>query len=144
MRLGSAASGKQRGFTYLWVLVAVAVLGLLLAGASDVWQTTVRRHKMEQLDWAGRQYAQAIGSYVEFSPGLGKSYPGNIADLVEDRRGAVPRRHLRELYPNPFTADGQWELVIGPDTFIHGVRARFPWDPNGPGKEWVYVRGVTR
>ena len=144
MRLGRGAYRKQRGFTYLWVLVAVAVVGLLLTGASDVWQTTARRQKMEQLDWAGRQYAQAIGSYVESSPGLATSYPGSLANLVEDRRGAVTRRHLRQLYPNPFTADGQWELVVGPDTFIHGVRVRFPWNPSGAGKEWTYVRGVTQ
>ena len=134
---------KQRGFTYLWVLVAVAILGIGLVGASDVWQTTVRRQKLEQLDWAGRQYAQAIGSYVESSPGLAKSYPGTLADLVEDRRGAVLKRHLRQLYPNPLSADGQWEVIVGTDTFVHGVRVRLPWAPDGSGKEWVYVRGTT-
>jgi type II secretory pathway pseudopilin PulG len=53
----------QRGFTYLWVLVAIAVLGIGLVAASEVWQTTARRQQLEQLDWAGTQYMRAVGTH---------------------------------------------------------------------------------
>ena len=133
---------RQRGFTYLWVLVAIAVLGIGLVAASEVWQPTARRQRLEQLEWAGTQYTKAIGAYVESTPGIGKNYPEHIDELLEDRRFAVPRRHLRQFYGNPVALDGHWELIMGSDLRIHGVRARLPWDPGLPAREWIYVRGA--
>ena len=44
----------ERGFTYLGVLFAIAVLGLGLSAASEVWVTTAKRQRMEQLIKRGR------------------------------------------------------------------------------------------
>ena len=115
-------TGRQNGFTYLGLLLAIALLGLGLAAASEVWSTVARRQHMEQLEWVGQQYMQAIGSYYESSPGGAKTYPRTLLDLVEDRRYPFVLRHLRQVYVNPFTDKPDWEFVTVPDGGIRGVR----------------------
>lgn len=112
----------QRGFTYLGILLAIGMLGIGLAAASEVWVTVARRQRMEQLEWVGQQYVQAIGSYYEASPGLVKTYPRTLQDLLEDKRFVFVRRHLRQPYPNPLTGLADWELVSAPDGGIRGLR----------------------
>ena len=119
--------GGQSGFTYLGVLLAVALIGLGLVTASEVWMTVAHRHKLEQLEFAGQQYAQAIGSYYESTPGAAKQYPRSLEDLLEDRRFPSPRRHLRRIYLNPFETGQQWEVVAGTGGGIAGVRALIPF-----------------
>jgi type II secretory pathway pseudopilin PulG len=116
----------QRGFTFLGVLLAIALLGTGMMAASEVWVTTARRQRMEQLEWVGQQYVQAIGSYYENSPGLTKAYPKTLQDLLEDRRFAFVRRHLRQVYVNPFSGAADWELVMAPGGGIRGVRYTLP------------------
>lgn len=102
---------SSRGFTYLWVLFAVALLGISLVTASTLWVSTANRQKRVQLEWAGAQFKEAIGSYYESGPGGNKSYPRTFDDLLEDRRFGLPRRHLRRIYFNPFSAMRDWEPV---------------------------------
>lgn len=136
---GTLGAG-QKGFTYLWVLVAVALIGVGLAATAEVWVTSARREKLVQADWAGAQYAQAIGSYYEFSPGMAKMYPNSLAELLDDRRGPIVRRHLRAAYRNPFSIDGQWELVRAGDSRIRGVRLLMPEDVEPRERMYVYAR----
>lgn len=121
-----AGDRAQGGFTYLGVLLAVALIGLGLTAASEVWTTVARRQKQEQLDFAGQQIAQAIGSYYESTPGVAKQYPKSLEDLLEDRRSAVVRRHLRQVYPNPLGERGQWDLLPSAGGGIAGVAAVIP------------------
>ena len=123
-------SNRQVGFTYLGVLLAIAVLGIGATAASEVWVTTARRERMQQLEWVGQQYADAIGSYYEASPGSVKTYPRSLQDLIEDKRFAFTRRHLRQLYLDPLTGANDWELVMVPDGGIRAVRVRI-LDPSG-------------
>ncbi|MGM9491325.1 type II secretion system protein [Ideonella sp. YS5] len=118
--------GAQRGFTYLGLLLAIALLGIGMVAASEVWVTTARRQRMEQLEWVGQQYVQAIGSYYENSPGQVKTYPTALEDLLEDRRFAFTRRHLRQFYANPFSGVADWELVRAAGGGIRGVRVAVP------------------
>ena len=136
--------GQQGGFTYLGVLFAIAVLGIGLTAASEVWVTTARRQRLEQLDWVGRQFVQAIGSYYESSPGLVKSYPRSLEDLLEDRRFPMVRRHLRQVYANPLTGAVDWELIMTPDGSIRGVRGAAGgggWFSSVAPREYAYVPG---
>ena len=137
-----ATGVRQAGFTYLWVLVAVAIIGVGLAATAEVWMTSSRRGKLVQADWAGAQYAQAIGSYYQFSAGSAKAYPESIEALLEDRRNVITRRHLRSAYRNPFAIDGQWELVRGGDSRIRGVRLVLPEGLEPRERIYVYTRAA--
>ncbi|MDO8314900.1 MAG: type II secretion system protein [Rugosibacter sp.] len=113
---------KQRGFGYLLVLFAIAAMGLLLAGAGQVWHTTAQREKEADLLFIGNQFRQAIRSYHDSTPGETKQYPATLQDLLEDNRFPVPRRHLRQLYRDPMTGNTAWGLVKAGDRII-GVRS---------------------
>jgi len=108
----------QSGFTYLGLLFAVAVLGITLATVGVVWSTQVRREREAQLLWVGDQYRAAIGRYRA----SGGQFPLALADLIEDPRFPLPRRHLRRLYPDPMTGQADWQLIMAPGgTGIIGV-----------------------
>jgi type II secretory pathway pseudopilin PulG len=113
----------QRGFTYVGLLIAVALAGVALAVAGTLWSATSKRDKEHDLLFVGDQYRRAIGSYYEGTPGA-KRYPPRLEDLLEDKRLAVTRRHLRQVYPDPMTGQPDWELVRLPDGAIVGVRSR--------------------
>jgi len=113
---------KQRGFGYILVLFAVAALGLLAAGAGQVWHTTAQREKEADLLFIGNQFRQAIRSYYDSTPGETKQYPARLQDLLEDNRFPMPRRHLRKLYRDPMTGSTEWGLVKTGDRII-GVRS---------------------
>jgi type II secretory pathway pseudopilin PulG len=108
------------------VLLAVAFVGLGLSMASEVWTTVAHRQRLEQLEFAGNQIAQAIGSYYESTPGLAKRYPRTLDELLEDRRFPVTRRHLRQVFRNPLDDQGRWEAIGAPGGGIAGVRATNP------------------
>ena len=132
-------SHAQRGFTYLGVLVIIAVIGIGLTAASEVWLTTSRRERLAQADWAAGQIAAAIGSYYESSPAGVRAYPRTLGDLLQDDRFPTVRRHLRTVYPNPLAADFQWEPIKAGDMRIRGVRISVPWDRAAPSREYVYT-----
>lgn len=115
---------RERGFTYLGLLLAIALLGIGLSAASEVWVTTAKRQKLQHLEFVGQQYVRAIAGYYEGSPGGVKKFPRRLEDLVEDRRHAFMRRHLRQLYASPLSGKADWILLAAPDGGIRGVRAR--------------------
>ena len=133
---------RQRGFTYLGLLLAIALLGIGLTAASEVWSTVARRQRMAQLEWVGQQYAQAIGSYYESTPGIVKAYPTQLEDLLEDRRVLFVRRHVRQLYPNPLTGQIDWQPINSPTGGVRGVRVPVSdvGDERAAAREFVYSR----
>jgi type II secretory pathway pseudopilin PulG len=129
---------SERGFTYLWVLAAIAVLSVGLLAASEVWVTSARRQRLVELDWIGAQYTKAIGSYYQSTPGAIKAYPSSFQELIEDRRYLTMRRHLRVIYPNPFTAKTDWEIVRSTDGRMRGVKAKVPGEDGTTFREYIY------
>lgn len=126
---------------YLGVLVAIALISIGLMGVSEVWVRTAQREKLTQLEWAGGQYQRAIASYYHASPSGVKRYPAKLEDLLEDHRFATPRRHLRSLYPNPFTGLGDWELVADSGGGVWGVALRVEVAGEAQRRQFVAVDG---
>jgi type II secretory pathway pseudopilin PulG len=121
MRSGSARCphpAGQRGFGYLLVLFALAAMGLMLAGAGQVWHTTAQREKEAELLFIGHQFRQAIGTYYALTPDAAKQYPAKLEDLLEDKRFPTPQRHLRQLYRDPMTGRAEWGLVKAGDRIM--------------------------
>jgi len=109
------------GFTYLTILFVVALMGLGLALAGEVWHTAALREREAALLFVGDQYRKAIERYVLAGP---QQYPRALSDLLQDSRKPGVERYLRSLYPDPITNADEWGLVKAPDGGIMGVYSR--------------------
>lgn len=111
---------RQKGFTYLAVLFAVAILSGGLALAGEMWDTAAQREREAELLHIGHQYRIAIQRY--FVSGPQRQYPRSLEDLLKDPRRPGTERYLRRLYPDPITGK-EWALVKAPDGGILGVHS---------------------
>ena len=112
---------SSEGFTYLGLLFIVAIMGLVMALAAQVWETNVRREKERELLFVGNQIRQAIGSYYAEMPDGVKRYPQRLEDLLQDNRFPSVKRHLRRLYRDPVTGSAEWGLVSSGEGGIQGI-----------------------
>jgi type II secretory pathway pseudopilin PulG len=114
---------KSSGFTYIGLLLLIAITGIGLSAAGLSWQYQVRSEKERQLLFVGAQFRRAINSYFEKSPSDIKSYPLTLDDLLLDKRFPNVQRHLRQIYPDPMTGNQDWGLVKQ-NNHIVGVYSR--------------------
>ncbi len=112
---------RQGGFTYVAMLVAVAVIGVGLAATGLVWSQSRQREKEQELLFVGDQIRQAIGRYYHGTPGPAKRYPQALEDLLADKRYPNPERYLRRIYTDPMTGKAEWGLMQAPEGGIMGV-----------------------
>ena len=112
---------SQEGFTYIGVLLAIALVGTQLAVAGLVWSFAQERQKERELLFVGDQFRTAIARYYLNPNGPQKEYPRRIEDLVRDPRYPGAVRHLRKIYADPITGKVQWGLIKTPDGSILGV-----------------------
>jgi len=112
-----------RGFTYIGVLVLVAVMGLVLAAAGQVWHTVQRRDKEQELLFVGNQFRMALNQFYRNTPGKARRYPLSLEELIEDPRQPAKRRYLRKIYLDPITRSTKWGLISGPSGEIYGVHS---------------------
>lgn len=103
---------KQLGFTYIGVLMLVAIAGIGLAGVGIVWHQDAQREREKELLFIGDEYRQAIGSYYENSLGEAKQFPVTLQDLIADKRFPGIKRHLRKLYNDPMAFGKPWQLIL--------------------------------
>ncbi len=111
----------QSGFSYLAALLAVALMGSGLAAIGHVWHTTQQREKERELLFVGHAFREAIETYYQKTPGVGKRYPRNLDALLRDDRFLAPLRHLRQVYTDPMTNKKEWGTVPAADGGIMGV-----------------------
>jgi type II secretory pathway pseudopilin PulG len=102
-------------------MFVVALTGITLAAAGQVWRTEARREKEKELMFVGDQFRQAIGSYYESSPEIPKRYPDSLEKLLLDNRFPTVKRHLRKIFLDPMTGSGEWGLIRQPGIGIVGV-----------------------
>lgn len=119
---GRAVPGLSRcaGFTYLGLLFVVAVMGIVMAVAAQVWQTSVQRERERELLFVGNQLRMAIKSYYDATPGADKQFPQQLEDLLLDPRAPGIRRHLRKRYLDPITGKPEWGLIMAEEGGIQG------------------------
>lgn len=120
MRSGSRARACG-GFTYVALLLGVAVLGVGLAATGEVWSLAQQREQEAELLFVGNQYRRAIGQYFRNTPGGGQRYPERLEDLLEDNRYPMPKRYLRRLYADPLTGRAEWGFIEAPGGGIMGI-----------------------
>jgi len=119
----------QQGFTYIALLIGVAIIGGVLAASGELASHAQQREKEAELLFAGHQIREAIGAYYERSPGGAKAYPKTLEDLLEDKRMPVVTRYLRKVYRDPITGRADWGVVEGPGGGIMGVYSKSEASP---------------
>lgn len=118
MRAGSRA---QAGFTYVAALFAIAIFAVGLAAAGQTVSAAAQRDREAELIRDGVAVVRAIRSYYYASPGAARTLPKSWDDLLEDRRFASVRRHLRQIPLDPFSFKEEWGEVRDPDGSFIGI-----------------------
>lgn len=123
---------SQLGFSYVWLLFLVTLLGVGLALTSEMLVTAQQRDKERELLAIGHQFRQAIGNYYEMQQGnsrastsqstpttastatsslsIQRQYPDSLEDLLLDQRLQSTKRHLRKVFVDPMTGKTEWGL----------------------------------
>lgn len=94
--------GREGGYTLVILAVTTAVIGILLTATLPTWSTAVKREKEAELVFRGMQYAEAIRVYQNRF----QSLPTSLDQLVERKP-----RSIRQLWKDPMTDDGEWEVI---------------------------------
>jgi type II secretory pathway pseudopilin PulG len=117
MRCGRRRA-REGGFTYIGLLVLIALIGFALSVVGQVAATTAQREREKQLLFVGHAYRDAIRRYV-MQHGR---YPTTLADLLESPTpSGQPAHYLRRLYPDPMMRDADWVLVPALGGGIMGI-----------------------
>lgn len=147
------------GFTYIGLLIALAIIGVAAAATVQVGGIVHRRMAEDELLFVGLQFKQAIRSYFEKTPlGNPSTAPRSLEELLRDPRYPNATRHLRKIYADPMTGKPDWGLIRSEDGGILGVYSKSKEKPiridhfpdeffHFKGKErfrdWVFVYGVV-
>ena len=101
----------NKGFTYIGLLLFIAINGICLSVAGMSWQYQVRAEKEKQLLFVGAAFRNAINNYYASTPDAAKTYPASLDDLLLDKRMPNIKRHLRKVYLDPMTGKADWGFV---------------------------------
>lgn len=114
---------RQQGFTYIALLLLVAMMGVWLSATANVWHLRAQRDKEQELLSIGHEYRLALERYARSTVGAGRRLPLRLEDLVLDERSPEKRRHLRRIYIDPMTGEAKWGVVLQADGQIIGVHS---------------------
>jgi type II secretory pathway pseudopilin PulG len=120
---------SQRGFTYILLLLAIAIVGVVASSALSVGSAIGRRNAEQELLAIGLEFQQALRSYASVSGGGTVRGPRSLEELLKDARLPGVRRHLRQVYADPLSGRAEWGLVLDGQGFIVGVHSLSPGTP---------------
>lgn len=122
------AINLQAGFSYIGLLIAIAILGAASAATLTAGASMQRRAAEDELLFVGSQFQDALKSYYESTPPGAKPHPARLEDLLLDKRTPVPRRHLRKVFVDPLTGKPEWGTVFngGGISGIYSLAAEQP------------------
>lgn len=111
------------GYTYLLVLLAVMLMGIMQGIVGQSWKSIMQREREEELLFRGMQIQDAIGRWHQPSPGARQHVAtplNDLKDLLQDPRTPAKVRYLRKLYRDPIT-NQDWAVIREPARGIVGV-----------------------
>jgi len=109
------------GFTYIALLIFIAIMGVVLASAGQIWHMAMQREKERELLFVGDQFRRAIDQYSTHSQSATERFPMSLEDLLKDPRFPGTQRYLRKIYNDPITGSSKWGEIKGPNGEIFGV-----------------------
>jgi type II secretory pathway pseudopilin PulG len=143
----TAPLARQDGFTYLGLMVAIVVMGLVQAALAEAWHADAQREKEQELLFAGNQMRAALNLYYARSPARSLRQPLRLEDLLLDARTPANQRYLRKMYVDPITGGTEWGIIRGAGGEIHGVHSLSPARPlkqGGFGKANRHFAGAQK
>ncbi len=119
--------GNSRGVTYLFLMLAIVLMGLTLTVAAKQWKTMVQREKEAELLFRGIEIQTALAAYSATMK-KGRVVPGEIYPLTLEELTKSPKPFLRKAYTDPIIG-GDWEYVRDPTGRIKGVKSKSKAEP---------------
>lgn len=111
-----------RGFTYLGLIILLAILGLVAAAGLKYGTLLQRAAAEEELLEIGAQFSEALRSYAAATPQGQPQQPPSLKELLKDPRFPNPRRHLRKIFVDPVTGKEEWGIIyLGDKVGVLGV-----------------------
>ncbi len=148
---------RQRGFSYIGLLILLALLATLGAGSLQLGAVVQRRGAEESLLAAGAAWSEALRSYALSSRPGEPEAPLSPRELLRDPRFPATVRHLRQVPVDPITGVATWGFVqeegSGRILGVYSLSSARPikvagFDPRFPGfdgkssyREWRFLRG---
>ena len=120
------AQSSIYGYTYVVMLIAVALTSITAAVTANVTSSMMQREREIELIFRGQQYQLAIQRYYE--AGAQRQYPSSLDHLTKDPRFSS-QRHLRRLYDDPMAKRGaehqsSWLIIRNDSGGIIGVSSQ--------------------
>lgn len=118
---------NERGVTYLMLMCAIVLIGVVTSVAAKQWKMMVQRELEADLLARGIEIQQALALYsTTMKAGRvtpAEVYPQSLAELTR-----LPKPFLRKVYVDPIMR-GEWEYLKGPSGGIMGVRSKSIAEP---------------
>eukprot|EP01036_Dinobryon_divergens_P011314 gene11314-15222_t len=121
-----------KGFTYVGLMILVAMIGLVAAATLKAGSLFQRAAKEKELLEIGAQFSEALRSYAKATPAGSPPQPPSLKELLRDPRFPNPRRHLRKIFVDPITGKAEWGVVYLRDKA--GVLAVYSLSDSAPLK----------
>ena len=114
---------SRSGYSYLFVLLAVMLMGVMQGMIGSSWKQIMQREREEELLFRGIQIQDAISRWHQPPPGAQRHVAtplNDLKDLLQDPRTPARVRYLRKLYTDP-VARQEWSVIRDPARGIVGV-----------------------
>jgi hypothetical protein len=105
---------SRKGYALLTAIIAVNIFAILMLKARDMWERELQRDLEAELLFRARQYVLAIELYRKKNPNM---FPTSLELLYE-------KKFLRQLYKDPMTEEGKWNIVMRPGRPGAGLRSK--------------------
>ena len=130
----AGARRDARGFTYVGLLVLLAILGLVGAAGLKMGSVLQRAAAEDELLDIGAAFSDALASYAAATPKGQLTQPPTLQELLKDPRFPTIRRHLRKLFVDPITGKSDWGLVRLGDKDSGGIIGVYSLSQSAPLK----------
>ena len=116
------APSRERGFTYLGLIILLAIMALVAAAGLKMGTLLQRAAAEEELLEIGAQFSEALRRYAAATPPGKPTQPATLQDLLRDPRFPTTRRHLRKIFVDPVTGKAEWGVIyLGDKVGVLGV-----------------------